>query len=324
MLKKPIVLLPTCTNLHCLYNTQLSPPCSVSLPSLSNHQAFHRLERCQWRTITTTRDNTRNTDADNELWPDIPHSSIPTPYQIFQLKRNAQYTKIRYYQLVKLYHPDRSNQGHCSSHIAGLPGAVKMERYRLIVAAHEILSDPTKRKAYDTTGAGWNGRLEHDAPRHYWASRGEAKWSGFDTNDSPYRNATWEDWEKWYQRQSGKKQSPVFTSNGGFLALVISAVFLGAFAQSMRVDNHEALFKQQVYQVHDDASKQINQRKVESQGFADRTARLQNFLGSRDPIGYGVVGPGEEAYRKLLPEPEVRINDGIHQQNQNQGRKPEG
>ena len=197
-----------------------------------------------------------------------------------------------------------------------------MERYRLVVAAHEILSDPTKRKAYDMTGAGWSGRPEHDAPRHYWSSQGEAKWSGFDTNDSPIRNATWEDWEKWYQRQSGKKQSPVYTSNGGFLGLVVSVVFLGAFAQSMHVDSYGAMFKRQVTQVHDDANKHMQQRRVESQEFADRDARLQSFLKSRDPIGYGVIDPREDAYRKMLPEPETCMSDGIHQQGQNHDRKP--
>ena len=192
-----------------------------------------------------------------------------------------------------------------------------MERYRLIVAAHEILSDPAKRRAYDTTGAGWNGRPEHDSPRHYWASRGEAKWSGFDTNDSPFRNATWEDWEKWHQRQNGKKQSPVYTSNGGFLVLAVSAVFLGAFAQSMHVDNHEALLKQQVLRIHDDASKQMSQRKVESHEFPSRSTRLQSFLRSRDPIGFDIIIPDEEVHRKLLPAPDT-VSDESPQQSQDQ------
>ena len=189
-----------------------------------------------------------------------------------------------------------------------------MERYRLIVAAHEILSDPVKRRAYDNTGAGWNGRPEHDAPRHYWASRGEAKWSGFDTNDSPFRNATWEDWEKWYQRRSGKKQAPMYTSNGGFLSLVVAVVFLGAFGQSLHVDSYGNFFKRQVTQVHDDASKHMRQRRIESHEFADRDARLQSFLRTRDPVGYGVTDPKDEAYRKLLPEPETCMSDGIQQQ----------
>ena len=221
---------------------------------------------------------------------------------------------------MKVYHPDRNGHDQCAAHILSLPGSVKTERYRLIVAAHEILSDPAKRKAYDKTGAGWNGRSEHDAIRYHWGSKGESKWSGFDTNDAPFRNATWEDWEKWYQRQSGKKQNPVFVSNGGFLSLVVTVVFFGAFGQSLRVDDYGNLFKRQAERVNDDASKFVRQRKAETQGFGNKDARLQNFLKVRDPYGYGIEDPREEQFKNLLPDPETCMSDEIQQQGQSHDR----
>jgi len=71
----------------------------------------------------------------NHVWPTAPKGqSCPTPYQIFDLKHNAAYSKAQYYRLVKLYHPDLN--GTASKKISD---QVKMERYRLIVAAHNSL-----------------------------------------------------------------------------------------------------------------------------------------------------------------------------------------
>lgn len=94
------------------------------------------------------------------------------------------------------------------------------------------------------------------------------------------------------------KQEPVYFSNGGFLMLVITVVFLGGFGQSLRVEDYSNIFQRQVEKVHDDASKVLNRRKVESTGFGDKDERLQNFLRSRDPHGYEIPVSTEEEYSK--------------------------
>ena len=253
-------------------------------------------------------------ESDPFHWPDTRHPRIPlTPYEILSTKQSATYSKRRFYELVKVYHPDRN--GHADGKfVGGEPsGAVKMERYCLIVTAHEILSDPAKRKAYDTTGAGWNGHPEHGIPRYDWGQHNGKQWTGFDRNDSPFRCATWEDWEKWYMRDKAK-QEPVYISNGGFLVLVIAVVFLGGFGQSIRVEDYYNVFQRQVERVHDDASKALRSRKTESMGFGNRDERLHNFLKTRDPIAYGVTDLSEESYRKLLPDPEVCMSESTHHQ----------
>lgn len=95
--------------------------------------------------------------------------------------------------------------------------------------------------------------------------------------------------------------------------LAITAVFLGGFGQSLRVGDYSNIFQRQVEMVHDDASKVLRKRRTESTGFGNRDERLQNFLSTRDPRGYGISDPTEEVYRKLLPEPEVCMGDSIHQ-----------
>ena len=102
--------------------------------------------------------------------------------------------------------------------------------------------------------------------------------------------------------------------------LVLTAVFLGGFGQSIRVGDYSNIFQRQVEQIHDDASKVIRQRRTESQGFENRNERLQNFLRTRDPHGYGVTDPTEENYRKLLQEPEICMSENINQQGHDHGQ----
>ena len=324
MLKKPSVLLPNYSNFHCLYCPQ-STPIHTSTSSPKSQRSRHSNPRkSPFRCVATVRsDNRRTGSPQDPTWPDLSSpNAVPTPYQIFRLKEDSPYSKRRFYELVKIYHPDRSGYDSGSSDTSVLPGSIKMERYRLIVTAHEILSDPVKRRAYDKSGAGWNGRSEHDAPKHNWGHNNDTRWSGFDTNDSPFRNATWEDWEKWYQRDKAK-QDPVYFSNGGFLILVLTAVFLGGFGQSIRFGDYSNTFQRQVEKIHDDASKEIRQRRTESQGFGKRDERLQNFLRTRDPHSYGVADPTEESYRKLLQEPEICMSEGIHHRGHDYGQVSE-
>ena len=305
MLKKPSVLLQNYTNLHCLYCPQSPSNHNSSSPQSQRSKHLHPRNPSFRCFATVHSDNAHTGSLQDPPWPKLPSpNAVPTPYQIFRLKKDSPYSKRRFYELVKIYHPDRP----CTS---VLSGSIKMERYRLIVTAHEILSDPVKRSAYDKSGAGWDGRPEHGAPKYNWGQNNDTRWSGFDTNDSPFRNATWEDWEKWYQRGRAK-QEPVYFSNGGFLMLVLTAVFLGGFGQSIRVGDYSSLFSRQVEKVHDDASKAIRQRRTESQGFGNRDERLQNFLKTRDPHGYGITDPTEESYRKLLQEPEICMSEGIN------------
>ena len=316
MLKKPSILHSSYSNISSISHASSSPRTATGPHQDALRTGYCQKEGSQSRYHTTVHSRRSDGEQDELIWPKTESTTnIPTPYQILRLKKGAQYSKHRFYELAKIYHPDRHGYNISHSKTRSLPGVVKMERYRLIVAAHEILSDPVKRSAYDTSGAGWNGRPDHDAPRYQWGQDNGARWSGFDTNDSPFRNATWEDWERWYERDKGK-QEPVYFSNGGFLTLVLTAVFLGGFGQSLRVGDYSNIFQRQVEMVHDDASKVLTKRRTESAGFGNRDERLHNFLSTRDPHGYGISDTTEYAYRKLLPEPEVCMSSGIHQQSQ--------
>ena len=155
--------------------------------------------------------------------------------------------------------------------------------------------------------------MEFGIPKYRWDQKDDKEWSGFDTNDSPFRNATWEDWERWYQRDKAR-QDPVYYSNGGFLILVIAAVSLGGWGQAMQVTNHSDLFKQQIAVNHDNASKELMRSRKESIMSNNKDERLHNFLTTRDPHQGGTTDSTGSKNDELLPDPELCVNDGLGQE----------
>lgn len=113
--------------------------------------------RANYATVASPQASSR------DHWPHpVQSTTPPTPYQIFSTTPSEPYSKARFTELVKIYHPDRCDHpaGHACAH---LPATTRLERYRLIVSAHRILSNPERRKAYDRFGAGWTGSPETDS-----------------------------------------------------------------------------------------------------------------------------------------------------------------
>ena len=67
-------------------------------------------------------------------------------YKTLGVEKNANADEIKkaYRKLAKRYHPDK-NPGDKSSE----------EKFKEITEANEVLSDPEKRKKYDTLGSNW-------------------------------------------------------------------------------------------------------------------------------------------------------------------------
>ena len=86
------------------------------------------------RSYATGRGSGRMEFRDNMNWPCSKAAShdtnpfVPSPYEIFDMQRTGSYgkhTKLKYYELVKIYHPDR-NGASC----AGLSQPERLERVR--------------------------------------------------------------------------------------------------------------------------------------------------------------------------------------------------
>lgn len=205
---------------------------------------------------------------------DWPTSMNPTPYEIFGQQKSAPYSKTAFYDLVKIYHPDR----HHYATPDGISRATKLARYHLIVVAHNILSDPAKRRAYDLYGAGWGQKPDTIQDTYRNADR---TWREEPGNAS--MNATWEDWEQWYQRRDGKKQEPVFVSNGGFVAVLLMFVCLGGFGQATRARAHSLNLLDLRDQKHEAVSRGLRQRYLESAALS-KEDRVESFLRQREGL----------------------------------------
>ncbi|KAI8946054.1 hypothetical protein F4801DRAFT_593671 [Xylaria longipes] len=202
-----------------------------------------------------------------------PTSLYPTPYEVLAHPRDARYDKALFYELVKIYHPDRIQTAAHSS----IPHSIRLERYRLVVAANEILSDSAKRRAYDLYGAGWNGNrtlqsLYREADRSWRNEPGNAS-----------RNATWEDWERWRHERDGEKQpqTPVFMSNELFVIVLCSFVVVGSFAQARRASASTLNVVEMRDQQHAAISNDMRLRQNE-QAPLNRHERVESFLRQRD------------------------------------------
>ncbi len=122
-----------------------------------------------------------------------------------------------------VYHPDRWQ--HATYH--GISKTTRVERYRLLVLANAILSDPIKRKAYDEHGVGWDGGGYHGTPETE-ANRNanvDKEWRRQPPNVS--MNSTWQEWEESRQQQGSQEQDIVLIHGKTSVFCLAILVFLG-------------------------------------------------------------------------------------------------
>ncbi|KAI0379475.1 hypothetical protein F5Y04DRAFT_259787 [Hypomontagnella monticulosa] len=249
-----------CITSSCNSNTQ-RPRCREYLPTILRQRGY-----------ATVSDGPKKSNSSNShTWPTSPQ---PTPYEIFDQHKSAPYSKAKFYELVKIYHPDRHHHapGHLLSH------STRLERYRMIVAANQILSDPTKRKAYDLYGSGWGGIQSME--NMYRAA--DRSWR--DVPGNPSMNATWEDWERWYQERDGTKkeqQNPVYMSNQLFASVLCLFVIVGSLGQARRASANTMSIVEMREQNHAAISEDMRIRRSQ-QAALNREERLDHFIRHRD------------------------------------------
>jgi len=180
-----------------------------------------------------------------------------------------------------------------------IPQEVRLQRYRLIISAHEILSDPVKKAAYDKYGAGWHSNLGHDG----FHSQTGSEYSDFgkytDREDPIFSNSTWEDWERWHHRHHPRQAREV--SDSTFVTFIILLVLLGGVLQGSRLTQYKAGFEQRLQEVNTQSAELLAGRRQQTTDELNSSeARVQSFLIRRDPSGSGLKEDEEVIYRQVL------------------------
>lgn len=287
----------------------------ISLPSCSPGHSDLPNRRPRWRRDIRCYADVAGDQEDGLHWPKTKRQgTIPTPYEIFNQRKGSPYSKHRFYELVKIYHPDRYGNGPELRSVGHLSQAVRLERYRLIIAANNILSDPVKRNAYDRYGAGWNGFPEAKVSRHQnteWGS-GTWSWQGPEEYRSAFHNATWEDWERWYQRDQKPRQKPVFVANGVFASMMLVLAVVAGTAEAISAANRSSTFIEQRDRMHSQSSQELMRKRKEATSTpGGKDEMIQSFLRTRDSVDYGITDSDEGNYNTLLPDRERGISDDI-------------
>lgn len=283
-------MLKKCNIFYCGGLQLLIPSPPSSPPSAANRGVLlpHPFPSQPCRLYATAQ----NKFNDDLSWP----ATTPfTPYDIFKQKPNAPYSKARFYDLVKIYHPDRPCNGHplCKD----ISPEVRLHRYRLIVAAHEILSDPAKREAYDRFGAGWNyrtGAVHANTPPSWMRS------------NPVYTNATWEDSERFRNRHNGKQQTVV--DHRTFAKLIILLALFGGAIQLSMIGRYNTGYEQRIRDVNEKSARFLTRRRGETVDQPSSSeARVKQFLIRRDPSGFGLKEDEQEVYREMLQSGSVPV-----------------
>jgi hypothetical protein len=278
---------------------------SPSRPRRRASQVVEQSCQPQSRAYATIQNSSKRHKSVQE-WPKpFGSNRRPTPYQIFSIDQKGVYTKKDYYELVKIYHPDRCGHEENGIIIAhDLPRKLKVERFRLIVTAHEILSDPAKRRAYDMYGAGWEG---HPAESNLKGNPFDPKRWENDPRGSPAQNATWEDWERWYQgngpNAKNRRDAQLF-SNITFFSGVALMTAIGGLGQFARAEKHSELWLEQQDKQHNNAAEQLARLRSMHADTPEREQQIDAFLRRRER-NLSDMAPMDSPYEKFYAEREV-------------------
>lgn len=213
----------------------------------------------------------------DESWP---KSSNPTPYDIFGLppgQVDPRLLKKKYYSLAKLYHPDITNnitiltskKHHKaeidSSNIMSL--SEKMERFRMLSEAYEILGDLKKKSTYDRFKTGWS----HSPTLDRSAAYASATSHGYHQNyNYEYWNAgTWEEVNN-LKNKDTKKLSPwvIIAWVCGLFGCIEFTALLTRIEDSL-TKNHFT---------HDETERDLVQAYINYGLDTDKWSRLRRFL----------------------------------------------
>ncbi|RMJ13655.1 hypothetical protein CDV36_006664 [Fusarium kuroshium] len=202
------------------------------------------------------------------IWPQNPR---PSPHEILGIEAGKPYNKEHFRRLVKLYHPDLHGQ---SPMVNSLPRATRLERYHLIIAANDLLSDPSKRKMYEMYDVGWAFKNTYREPP---TTNPRHTWSRSDSHNSTSQHPGHAGWTGHYPTM---RQEPIYMSNSGFAILLLFIAMGGAITQHERAKKARLRTKTLELAFHDSILVDL-QDIIFSSGDKQKDERVLEFLARR-------------------------------------------
>ncbi|KAF1966700.1 hypothetical protein BU23DRAFT_441916, partial [Bimuria novae-zelandiae CBS 107.79] len=186
-----------------------------------------------------------------------PSTHDPSPYDVLRQSRSTPYSKHNFTELAKLYHPDR----HQFSTDQSLSAEVVIERFCMIMDAHNILSDPVKRQAYDANGIGWRFAPKPITRTDQWPAK------------EPYDDQ--------YDDQHNKNQEEVFVWKLGSAVTMLLLIAVTSWLQLMRATKMSREAALAHHKIHQAVSEELRKLYEETASLS-KEDRIRRFLGHRE------------------------------------------
>ncbi|CAO1627144.1 unnamed protein product [Sympodiomycopsis kandeliae] len=270
-----------------LLRTTTYRACKVCHLSVDTASTYTRTSRQAGPSSSSVPDTRKRPDPSTSLRRYATHSSggseslqfpshlrNPTPYDIFHLPRSASQSEIknRYYDLVKILHPDRrprsqddatssSGRAKGKSKASENPSEEKVdEEFRLVVKSYELLSHRQKRATFDKFGLGWDSSTKADANgygtfksaserewselqrRREFMSRGERMHQWWNTHDQTGwqrhgHSYSYTGEDQFFTSHNNNNHSPRYIPNSQFISVIILVTWGIAIFQFLRLSN---------------------------------------------------------------------------------------
>ena len=230
--------------------TQLSCPCSRKFHGAAINRSSSTSEDLRW-----------------------PKAHNPTPYEILGLPPSASPTEIkkRYYELARKYHPDtRTGSSEAEQE--------RLQRFRQIVQANEVLSAARTRRIYDKDGFGWGNMDMNDImgdPAH-WKGNYEGRFKATRTTRARTSEGPFDGFF-----DGNNRAVPYYTSNANFAGGIIVIMVLVAVLQFSHVQRSAERAINERRAVHAEASLNLRDARSNARNTGRRNM-IESFQQRRD------------------------------------------
>ncbi|CAI6341380.1 unnamed protein product [Periconia digitata] len=205
-----------------------------------------------------------------DSWPELPN---PSPYEVLHLDRHAPYHRQNFTELAKRYHPDRAALN--SNDTEDRP--LRLDRFRMVVDAHHILSDPRRREAYDEYGVGWR----------YQASKAHGC-QAINPNGTP-QSHMWQR-DSWQEHEaSSANQEQVFLRKVFCAVALLIFMALASWLQLMRAAKMLRVAATGYMHTHNSLVQELARLRIDPH-HSTREGRIETFLLRREAqaVGYKI------------------------------------